>query len=124
MASSSSALRQRGSRNRVPARENAGMAYQLEILDMIAGTEPASLVARVGAAIAASGSWERFVEVRVSAGPTVRINRAGQGGYEVAVTWGSQHGTLTARALETAIECADRLAYAFYQMRDAKMVQD
>ncbi|MGB6455887.1 MAG: hypothetical protein WBH47_15540 [Streptosporangiaceae bacterium] len=99
------------------------MAYQLEILDMIAGTEPA-LVAAVGAAIAASGSWERFVEVRMSAGPTVRINPAGQGRYEVAVTWGSQRGTLTARALENAIECADRLAYAFYQMRDANMVQD
>jgi hypothetical protein len=26
--------------------------------------------------------------------------------------------------LQSAIECADRLAYAFYQMRDAAMVQD
>jgi hypothetical protein len=100
------------------------MAYKLEILDMIAGTEPASLVAAVGAAIAASGSWERFVEVRMIAGPKMRINPLAKAGYEVAVTWGSQHGTLTARALETAIECADRLAYAFYQMRDAKLDQD
>ncbi len=100
------------------------MAYQLEILDMIAGSELASLVAAAGAAIAASGSWERIVEVRMSAGPSVRINPAGQGGYEVAVTWGSQHGTLTAGALDTAIECADRLACAFYQMRHAKLVQD
>ena len=29
-----------------------------------------------------------------------------------------------ARALEPAIECADRLAYAFYQMREAKLIQD
>lgn len=100
------------------------MAYKLEILNMVAGTEPARLVYEIGAAIAASGSWERFVEVRMSAGPTVRINPAGRGGYEVAVTWGSQHATLTARALDIAIECADRLAYAFYQMRDAKMIQD
>jgi hypothetical protein len=26
--------------------------------------------------------------------------------------------------VQSAIECADRLAYAFYQMRDAGMVQD
>ncbi len=100
------------------------MPYQLEILDMIAGTEPAGVVTAVGAAIAAGGSWERFAEVRMGAGPTVRINVGGQGGYEVAVTWGSQHGNLSAPALESAIECADRLAYAFYQMRDAKMIQD
>jgi hypothetical protein len=100
------------------------MAHQLEILDMIAGTEPASLVAVIGAAIAADGSWERAVEVRMNAGPTVGISAGGQGGYEVAVTWGSQHGSLIARALDSAIECADRLAYAFYQMRDANMIQD
>lgn len=100
------------------------MAYKLEVLDMIAGTEPASLVAAVGAEISTSGAWERLVEMRMSAGPTVRIWPAGQGGYKVAVTWGSQHGTLIARALDTAIECADRLAYAFYQMRDAKLILD
>jgi hypothetical protein len=59
----------------------------------------------------------------MSAGPTVRIVAAGQDGYEVSVTWGSQHGNLTARGLQPAIECADRLAYAFYQMRDAKLIQ-
>ena len=100
------------------------MAYQLEILDANARTEPASLVVAIGAAIAASGSWERLVEVRVSAGPAVRIRADGRGGYEVAVSWGSQHGNLVACALASAIECADRLAYAFYQMRDAKLIQD
>jgi hypothetical protein len=100
------------------------MAYELEILDMIAGTQPASLVAVICAAIAAGGSWERAVEVRMGAGPIVGISAGSQGGYEVAVTWGSQHGSLTARALDSAIECADRLAYAFYQMREAKMVLD
>lgn len=100
------------------------MTYKLEILDIVAGTEPASLVAAVGAAIAASGSWERFVEVRMGAGPRVRINPSGQVGYDAEVSWGSQHGTVTACALEAAIECADRLAYAFYQMRDAKLDQD
>jgi len=89
------------------------MAYQLRILDAIEDTEPASLAAAVGAATAVSGAWERFVEVRMSAGPTVRITTGHDGGYEVMVNWGSQHGNLTARALEAAIECADRLAYSF-----------
>jgi hypothetical protein len=100
------------------------MAYQLRILDAIADTEPASLAAEVGAATTVSGTWERFVEVRMNAGPTVRITTDHDGGYEVLVDWGSQHGNLWARALEPAIECADRLAYAFYQMREAKAIQD
>jgi hypothetical protein len=37
-------LPQRGGGDRVLARDNAGMANQLEILDMIAGTEPARVV--------------------------------------------------------------------------------
>ena len=94
------------------------------MFDAMAGTESACLVAAIGAAIAASGSWERFVEVRMGAGPTVHIRADGHGGYEVAVTWDSQHGNLMARALESAIECADRLAYAFCQMRDARAIQD
>jgi len=99
------------------------MAYQLGILDAIADTEPASLAAAVDAATAASGAWERFVEVRMSAGPTVRIT-TDHDCYEVLVKWGSQHGNLRARAPEPAIENADRLAYAFHQMREAKLIQD
>jgi len=34
---------------------------------------------------AASGAWERFVEVRMSAGPTVRITTDHDAGYEVLV---------------------------------------
>jgi hypothetical protein len=104
--------------------ENRGMAYHLQILDAIADTAPASLIPAVGTAITADGFWERFVEVRMSAGPTVCIAADGQDGYKVSVTWGSQNGNLKARAVQSAIECADRLAYAFYQMRDAGMVQD
>jgi len=100
------------------------MAYQLRILDSVAGREPASLASAVGAATAVSGAWERFVEVRMSAGPTVRITSDHDGGYGVSVNWGSQHGNLMARALEAAIECADRLAYVFYQIREAMLIQD
>ncbi len=44
--------------------------------------------------------------------------------FEVSVTWGSKDGNLRACTLQAGIECADRLAYAFYQMRDAKIAQD
>jgi hypothetical protein len=100
------------------------MAYQLRVLDAIASTAPASLIPAIGTAIAADGCWEHFVEVRMSAGPAVCITAGGQAGYKVAVTWGSQCGKLEVGSLESAIECADRLAHAFYQMRDAGMVQD
>jgi hypothetical protein len=100
------------------------MAYQLQILAMVADTEPASLIPEVSAAITADGSWERFVEVRMSAGPTVRITPHDQASYEVSIRWGSQDAHLKARTLLSAIECADRLAYAFYQMRDANMIQN
>jgi len=99
------------------------MAYQLQILVAVADTEPASLIPEVGAAITADGSWERSVEVRMSAGPTVRITPHGQASYQVSVSWGSQEAHLKARTLQSAIECADRLAYAFYEMRDAEMIQ-
>jgi hypothetical protein len=99
------------------------MAYHLQVLDMIADTAP-SLIPEVGAAITADGFWERFVEVRMGAGPRVCITADGQDGYKVSVAWGSQNGNLKARALEPAIECADRLAYAFYQMRAGGVVRD
>ena len=100
------------------------MAYQLQILVAVADSEPASLIPEVSAAITADGSWERFVEVRMSAGPTVRISADGPASYEVSLSWGSQGAHLKACTLPAAIECADRVAYAFYQMRDAKMIQE
>jgi len=100
------------------------MGYQLRILDAIAGADPAGLLAEAGRAITAGGSWERFVEVRMSAGPIVRITGDGRSGYEVSVGWGSQEGRLRARALQSAIECADRLAHVFYEMRGAGMIRD
>ena len=100
------------------------MEYELRILDAITDAEPAGFVEEVAAAISADGSWERFIEVRMGAGPTVRITPQNKAGYAVSVDWGSQGGHLNARTLEYAIECADRLAYAFYKMRDAAMIQD
>jgi hypothetical protein len=54
----------------------------------------------------------------------VRIKADGQDGYEVLVTWGCQNVNIMARDLRSAIECAGRLAYAFHQMREAKMIPD
>jgi hypothetical protein len=62
-------------------------------------------------------------EVRMSAGPTVRITPDGTG-YLASVSWGSQLGQLNAGTVQSVIECADRLAYLFYQMRDAEMIYD
>jgi hypothetical protein len=109
--------------HRVLAPEDANVVCELKILDALAGAEPASIIAEIDSAIAARRPWERFAEVRVSAGPTVCI-KASQAGYEAPVTWGCQHGDLMARDLRSAIECADRLADGFYQMQDAKMIQD
>lgn len=100
------------------------MAYELRVLAVAAGMEPDGFVAEARAAIAVSGSWERFFEVRMGAGPAVTISGLDEAGYLVTVSWGSQDGRLTARALPAAIECADRLAHAFYQMREAKLIRD
>jgi hypothetical protein len=100
------------------------MAYKLRILEGIADAERAALIAQADAGITADGSWERFFEVRMSAGPTVRLTADGSVGYTASVSWGSQHANLNTRTLQSAIECADRLAYAFHEMRAAKMVRD
>jgi hypothetical protein len=59
----------------------------------------------------------------MSAGPTVRITHRGNAGYVTSVIWGSQSAYLSARTLPSAIECADRIAYVFYEMRHAEMIQ-
>jgi hypothetical protein len=100
------------------------MACELRVLAMVAGTEPTGLVAEAGAAIAATGSWQRSFEVRMGAGPAVTISGGDDAGYLVAISWGSQYGRMSARALPAAIECADRLAHAFYQSREARLVRD
>lgn len=105
-------------------REDLDMPYELRILTAAAGTELSSLIGEARAAIAAGGFWERFVEVRMAAGPTVRVTSDEGTGFEVTVSWGSQHAQLKVRTLAAGIECADRLAYLFYEMRNTKLVRD
>jgi hypothetical protein len=106
-----------------PGGENAGVAYQLRILHGVADADPACLAGEVDAAITADGFWELYAEVRMGAGPMVRISGDSRAGYEVRVSWGSQDGHLRARSARSAVECADWLASAFYEMRDARLVQ-
>ena len=99
------------------------MAYQLRILAGFSDTEPAALIGEVGAAITTSGSWERYFEVRMGAGPTVHVAHEDKMNYFVAVSWGSQSADLEVRTLLSAIECADRIAYVCYEVRDAEMIR-
>src|SRR5258706_1459259 len=73
-----------------PFGQNASMAYQLRILAGFAETNPAALIGEVDAAITTDGSWERYFEVRMGAGPTVHIAHEDKVDYVVAVSWGSQ----------------------------------
>jgi hypothetical protein len=81
----------------------------------------------IEAAINAGGVWERFVEVRMSAGPTIRIGRpdGGSESYEVVVSWGdAQDARSRVHGLDAAVETADRLASALYDIRSGSRVAD
>ena len=102
------------------------MTYDFSVL---AGTESAAALLRseVAQAVAASGSWEGFIEVRMGAGPTVRINQLDQelDTFEVSVEWGAaQEGRSRVNGQQAAIEAADRIARAFYEIRDSSHVAD
>jgi hypothetical protein len=99
------------------------VTYTFQVLPM----DAARLRAEVADAIEAERSWQRFVEVRMGAGPTVRLDRldAAQDTYEVTVTWGHiQEAHARVRGQEAALEAADRLAFAFYGIRDGSRVAD
>ena len=69
---------------------------------------------------AAEGHWTRFFEVRIAAGPTVKIERCPGSveGYRVAINWGTQEATTEADSLPLSIQTADRLAKVFYDARN------
>jgi len=77
------------------------------------------LVREAAKAIKIAGFWEIFVELRMAAGPTIRITPLtdGEDPYQVVVTWGSQRAESTVSTLEHAIEVADRLGNVFYEIR-------
>ena len=77
------------------------------------------LAEEVEEAVDRDGRWEKFIEVRMGAGPIVGIEAdPGTGtGYRVSVRWGSQVGSTEVLDLAGALEAGDRLAYVFYEMR-------
>jgi len=82
------------------------------------------MVAEIVAALADGRSWERFVELRMGAGPTVRIGSDGSVGLRVSVTWGSQRAEVVVQDATSAVEAADRLALVLYQVRRDLPVAD
>jgi hypothetical protein len=94
------------------------VGYALKVIDE--GTSKDALLREVTDAIASRGRWERFSELRMAAGPTVRIEPlvGVEDGYRASVTWGSQEAAANVRGLSGAIETADRLAYTFYEIRN------
>jgi hypothetical protein len=101
-----------------------GESYQV-----LSSTEPGAAVLRqeVEAAIAANGSWEQFLDVRMGAGPTVRIDRldAASATYDVMVTWGeAQAARSRVHGQDEAVRAADRLALALYDIRNTSRVAD
>ncbi|HBX79391.1 MAG TPA: hypothetical protein DEG43_17260 [Acidimicrobiaceae bacterium] len=91
------------------------MARKLRVLSAVSEVEERN----VQGAIDVSGYWELIVELRMGAGPTVRIE-PGAGAsavFSVTVRWGSEVADVKVRSLRGAIDVADRLANLFYEMR-------
>jgi hypothetical protein len=100
------------------------VTYTFQVL---APTEPGVPILRadVAEALTSHGVWERFVEVRMGAGPTVRIERiVGTADvFEVEVSWGlAQVARSRVHGQEAALESADRLAHALYEIRASSRV--
>lgn len=102
------------------------VTYRFRVLPSSASGETA-LRAEVANALATTRSWEQLVELRMGAGPVVRIDEIDvhHDAYEVSVTWGdAQFARSRVRGQEAAIEAADRLALALYQIRASSRVVD
>jgi hypothetical protein len=100
------------------------VVYQLRILAQSADVGLDDLVEDAESVISADGVWREFFEVRMSAGPAVRVERQGKEAFAVSVSWGTQNGHVQVADLRSAIECADRMAYAFYEMRRSGLISD
>jgi hypothetical protein len=95
--------------------ETQSGSYEYRVLhdDDALGQEVAEAVAR-------DGRWTKFVEIRMAAGPNICIEALDQrdDSFRVSVTWGSQSATSDVIGLAGAVEVADRLAFAFYEIRE------
>lgn len=98
--------------------------YVLRVLSSITGATPADLAESVSQAINERGRWEQLVELRMGAGPTVAIEltETPQPAVRASVNWGSQAAHADVPTVEAAIEAVDRLAHAFYELREQQRV--
>lgn len=95
--------------------------YILRVLGSFNRATPAAELAEsVSQAISEHGRWEQFAELRMGAGPTVAIEltETPEPAVRASVSWGSQAAQADVSSVEAAVEAADRLAYAFYEMRE------
>jgi hypothetical protein len=100
------------------------VTYQFRILTTKGS---ASLRSQVAEAIAATGSWRAYLDVRTGAGPVVQVHRLDPSSdtYAVTVTWGSaQKARTLVHELDAALDAADRLAKALVDIRDTSRVAD
>jgi hypothetical protein len=97
--------------------------YTFQVLS----SNPAALRAEVADALDTGQSWEQFVELRMGAGPTVRIVQPDpqSDAYDVSVTWGEARAARSrVRGQDAALQAADRLALALYEVRGTGRVAD
>lgn len=102
------------------------VAYTFQLLSSTESGATA-LRAEVASALDTAHSWEQFVEVRMGAGPTVRIDQLDEksDSYDVSVTWGAaQAARSRVRGQDAALQAADRLALALYDIRASSRVAD
>jgi hypothetical protein len=95
------------------------MDYEYRVLQPRPGEQMEDVEGEVHGAIVRNQRWERFMEVRMAAGPTVAIETLADAdaGFRVSATWGSQSAHAEVIDLAGALEVADRLAYALYEIR-------
>lgn len=92
------------------------MADRFRVLSM---TEGDNLEVEVREAIAHEGRWERFIELHMASGPTVAIEPSSPSDptFRVSVSWGSQSALSHTADLADALDVADRLTQALFELR-------
>ncbi len=85
------------------------------VLADASGLSPEALAADVVAALDRDGSWERFFEVRVGAGPTVRVRRMDDdpSHLDVSAVWGTQRASARTRSKDLVLAVTDVEAQGF-----------
>jgi len=99
------------------------MAHDFPMLLQVG--DAASLEQELLSSVSAGRAWERFIELRMSAGPTVSIRGLGNDCFAVSVEWGAaQSARLNVVGAKAALRAADRCVGVFYDIRAAGATAD